>query len=134
MPRRVSASRPATFRPRRTESIQRRVGKRIAQRLNDPTACFVLAVNQGRVIGLNGAALASPTGQNMITGVCVDPAHQGRGLGAALLARSLEWLRDQGLAQATVTTDAAAAAARVYARFDAIRVENTVYRDPPKHS
>lgn len=66
----------------------------------------------------------------MITGVCVDPAHPGRGLGAALLARSC----DQGLAQATVTTDAAAAAARVYARFDAIRVENTVYRDPPKYS
>ncbi len=64
---------------------------------------------------------------NLITGVCVAPAHQGRGLGAALLRRSLAWLRDQGLTSAAVTTDASAVAARVYDRFGAIRTDHTTH-------
>ncbi len=68
---------------------------------------------------------------NLITGICVDPAHQGCGLGSALLGGSLAWLRDNGLTMATVTTAADAIAAKVYARFGAVRTINVEYSDPP---
>jgi GNAT superfamily N-acetyltransferase len=117
-----------------TTDINRRVGDRIRASLCDPTAHFVVAEYDSRIVGLNGVALEHVTGQNMITGICVCPAHQGVGLGTALLGRSLEWLRDQGLVNATVTTDARSNAARVYARFGAIRTEGVDYHDAPKYT
>lgn len=115
-----------------TDDIERRVGGRICARLSDPGAYFVLAECADGIVGLNGVAVKSTTGMNLITGICVNPAHQGRGLGVALLGRSLEWLRDQGLVQATVSTDKNAAAARAYDRFGAVRVENVEFPDPPE--
>jgi N-acetylglutamate synthase-like GNAT family acetyltransferase len=113
-----------------TDEIESRVGGRIRERLLDLAAHFVLALHGEDIVGLNGVALQSPTKMNLITGICVAPAHQGRGLGAALLGRSLEWLRDQDLPVATVTTDADAVAAKVYARFGAIRFDDVDFPDP----
>jgi ribosomal-protein-alanine N-acetyltransferase len=112
--------------------IERRVGARIRESLGDPRAHFVVAEREGRVVGLNGVALDHPTGQNLITGICVVPEHQGRGLGTALLSASLAWLRDQGLAIATVTTDARSIAARVYERLRATRIDGAEYPDAPR--
>jgi len=107
--------------------IQQRVGGRIRDRISDPGAHFVVVECDDGVVGLNGVALESPTNMHLITGICVAPAHQGRGLGAALLGRSLAWLRNQGLSSATVTTDAGAVAARVYDRFGAARTDHAKY-------
>ncbi len=115
-----------------TADIQRRVSERMRQRISDPTAYFALATFDGQVVGLNGVALKSATNMNLITGICVDPAHQGRGLGGVLLGATLSWLRDQGLPNATVTTDGRAVAARIYARFGAVRIANVTYGDAPK--
>ncbi|PWU23385.1 MAG: hypothetical protein C5B48_08690 [Candidatus Rokuibacteriota bacterium] len=112
--------------------IKRRVGTRIRESLRDPGAHFVVAEHGPRVVGLDGVALDHSTGQNFITGICVVPEHQGRGLGGALLAASLAWLRDQGLAIATVTTNAKSVAARVYQRFGATRIEDVEYPDAPR--
>jgi GNAT superfamily N-acetyltransferase len=68
---------------------------------------------------------------NLITGICVDPAHQGRGLAVALLAGTLAWLRDNGLREATVTTAADAIAAKVYARFGAVQTKDASFPDAP---
>lgn len=111
----------------KTDAIEQGVGGRIRERISDPGAHFVVAEQDGRLVGLNGVALTSPTKMNFLTGICVDPAHQGRGLGAALLGQSLVWLRDQGLESATVTTDAGAVAARIYERFDASRTVGVDY-------
>ena len=108
-------------------SIETNVMERVEARIADPTAHFVLAECSGQVVGLNGVAVASDTQMNLITGICVAADHQGRGLGRALLGRSLEWLRDQGLSVATVTTDNRAVAAHVYRHFDAERVDNVGY-------
>jgi ribosomal-protein-alanine N-acetyltransferase len=112
--------------------IERRVGARIRESLGDPRAHFVVAEDGPRVVGLNGVALDHPSGQNLITGICVMPEHQGRGLGTALLSASLAWLRNQGLGTATVTTDARSIAARVYQRFGATRIEGAPYPKAPR--
>ncbi len=114
--------------------IKKRVGHRMRERISDPDANFVLATLGDRIFGLNGVAVHSPTNMHLITGICVDPAHQGRGLGGVLLGASLSWLRDQGLSTATVTTDATAVAAKVYARFGAIREANVENRNPPRRT
>ncbi|NKB57314.1 MAG: GNAT family N-acetyltransferase [Alphaproteobacteria bacterium] len=111
----------------KTDAIEQGIGARIRERISDPAAHFVLAECGGQVIGLNGVAISSPTKMNFLTGICVDPEHQGRGLGTALLGQALAWLRDQGLASATVTTDADAVAARVYDRFGGERTGNVEY-------
>lgn len=102
------------------DDIKRRVMARVRERIGDPEAHFAIAEFEGKIAGLNGVAVSSPTHMNLITGICVDPKHQGQGLGVALLGYSLAWLRGQGLATASVVTDPNAVAARIYARFDAV--------------
>jgi len=114
------------------EDIERRVMSRVCARIADPTAYFLLAIGGDRVVGLNGVALASETNMNLITGICVEPSHQGRGLATALLGGSLAWLRDNGLSEATVTTAANAVAANVYARFGAVATLGVPFADSPK--
>ena len=111
----------------KTEAIEDKVMKRVKDRISDPAAYFILAEHSGQVVGLNGVALASNTQMNLTTGICVASDHQGRGLGRAILGRSLAWLRDQGLSVATVTTDKRAIAAFVYRHFGARRVDNVAY-------
>lgn len=115
-----------------TGEIERRVMARVTDRIADPMAHFLLAVSGRKVVGLNGVALASETNMNLITGICVSPAHQGRGLATALLGGTLTWLRDNGLSEATVTTAADAVAAKIYARFGALPTMDVSFADPPK--
>jgi GNAT superfamily N-acetyltransferase len=118
--------------------IERRVGGRI-RRLLGPTggidgAHFIVAVRAKNIVGLNGVAVRHESEQNMITGICVHPKHQGRGLGTALLGCSLAWLRDQGVKRVTVTTDIRSAAAAVYGRFGAIRKDGASFENPPRRN
>ncbi len=118
--------------------IERRVGGRI-RRLLGPTggidgAHFIVAVHVKTIVGLNGVAVRHESEQNMITGICVHPEHQGKGLGTVLLGCSLAWLRDQGVKRATVTTDLRSAAAAVYGRFGAIRTDGASFENPPRRS
>ena len=112
--------------------IERRVGARTRALVGDPGAHFAVAACDGTLVGVSGAVVSHETGQNFVTGICVDPAHQGRGIGTALLADCLGWLRDRGLPEATVITERHATAALVYARFDARRDEGADYADPPR--
>lgn len=115
-----------------TADIERRVMARVTDRITDPTAHFLLAVYGQKAVGLNGVALKSETKMNLITGVCVEPMHQARGLATALLGGTLTWLRDNWLSEATVTTEADAVAVKVYAGFGAVRTMGVAYSDSPK--
>ncbi len=112
--------------------IERRQRERVGRLLGSGSAHFIVAEYGEHIVGASGVAISHPMRQNLITGICVDPAHQGRGLGSALLARSLAWLRDAGLPEAVVITDKAANAAALYARFGALRTEGVAYPDPPE--
>lgn len=68
------------------------------------------AVGMGRIIG-DGALVFQ------VVDVAVDPAHQGRGLGKAVMAALVAHLRDHVPAEAYVSLIADGEAHRLYAQF-----------------
>lgn len=113
------------------ERIRERLSARIRATLGAPGVRYAIAVRDGAIAGVSAGSLERHDGHNLITGVCVDPAHQGRGLARPLLADNLAWLRDQGLAEAQVFTDPSSVAAkRVYPMFGASVAEDPGYRAP----
>jgi ribosomal protein S18 acetylase RimI-like enzyme len=68
------------------------------------------AVGMGRVIGDGGLFF-------QIIDIAVDPAHQGKGLGKAIMTRLMEQLRARAPAGAYVSLIADGEAHRLYAQF-----------------
>jgi GNAT superfamily N-acetyltransferase len=62
---------------------------------------------------INGFA-ASDTRDGSIWALFVDPEHEGRGIGRALLSRAVAVLQDAGYRAATLSTGAGTRAARFY--------------------
>ncbi|MGE0093470.1 MAG: GNAT family N-acetyltransferase [Alphaproteobacteria bacterium] len=111
--------------------IRERLSARIRATLGTSGTRYAVAVKDGEIAGVSAASLERHDGHNLITGVCVAPAHQGRGLARSLLCDNLIWLRDQGLEEAQVFTDPRAVAAkRVYPMFGARVDEAPEYRAP----
>lgn len=111
--------------------IRERLSARIRATLGTPGTHYAVAVKDGEIAGVSAASLERHDEHNLITGVCVAPAHQGRGLARSLLLDNLAWLRDQGLEEAQVFTDPRAVAAkRVYPMFGAQVDEAPEYRAP----
>jgi GNAT superfamily N-acetyltransferase len=108
--------------------IERRMRTRIAETIGDP-ACEYLVVSQtGEIAAISGIAREHWTDQNLLTGICVRPAFQRRGLGAFLLGYSLHRLRAMGLASARVYTEAGSLADRkIYPRYGGRREAGVVY-------
>lgn len=67
-------------------------------------------VGMGRIIGDGGCCFE-------VVDVAVLPAHQGRGLGAAIMESLVAWLRDHAPASSVVTLIADGEAFRLYERF-----------------
>src|SRR5262245_45916871 len=63
--------------------------------------------------GIRGFSAADPR-DGMIFALFVDPAHEGRGIGQALLPLACDILRAAGHAEATLTTAAGTRAERFY--------------------
>jgi GNAT superfamily N-acetyltransferase len=72
--------------------------------------CTGQAVGMGRVIGDGGLFY-------QVTDIAVDPAHQGRGLGKAIMASLMDQLRASALPGAYVSLMADGEAHRLYAQF-----------------
>lgn len=109
-------------------SIEKRLTERIRTTLGMPDADYLAAEHGVRVVGISGVAKYHDTDQNLLTGVCVLPSHQRRGLGKYLLGLSLARLCEMGLRQARVYTENGSIADRkVYSMFGSTREDNVEY-------
>jgi ribosomal protein S18 acetylase RimI-like enzyme len=114
-------------------SITSRMTSRVVQAFQSSDSGFICAVHDDQVIAVSGLAENHWTGQNFLTGICVLPEHQRRGLGLCMLAASLSWLRDRDLEVAQVFTEEGSIAdLKIYPNFGSERVRGVEYLDPPK--
>ena len=110
------------------DAIKERLTERIQTTLGRPNAAYMVAEYQGAIVAVSGVAEAHWTDQQLLTGVCVLPEHQRRGLGTYLLGESLLWLRGRGLAHAQVYTEEGSVADRkIYPRFGSQRTVGVEY-------
>jgi GNAT superfamily N-acetyltransferase len=72
--------------------------------LLQPGGVFVAEDGAGAVAGYVTTRLSPDSGIGWIPNLAVDPAHQGRGLGRALLEHALSFLRRSGMAVAKIET------------------------------
>jgi len=108
--------------------IQRRITERINTTLGGAHYIYIVARSGGEIIGVSGVAREHRTDQNLLTGVCVLPAHQRKGLGRYLLGLSLTRLKQMGLHEAQVYTESGSLADRkIYPLFGSRREEGVQY-------
>jgi GNAT superfamily N-acetyltransferase len=108
-------------------AIERRMRARVAETLGRPSCEYIALTQQDRAVAISGIAREHWTDQNLLTGVCVRPEFQRRGLGTFLLGYSLE-RRRMGLAAARVYTESDSLADRkIYPLFGGRREEDVVY-------
>lgn len=65
---------------------------------------FVVASDNGKVVGWTGAIYTEPTGRGHLDGIAVDPAYRGKGLGSAVLAKLCEESMKNGASYMTLFT------------------------------
>jgi GNAT superfamily N-acetyltransferase len=87
---------------------------------HEPPACIVVQ-HGSRVIGASVLDLSDDATFHLLTGPCILHEYRSRGLGSALLGRSLERLREEGVRRAIAMARVNSAAARfVYPKFGSI--------------
>ncbi|HXG23617.1 MAG TPA: GNAT family N-acetyltransferase, partial [Chthonomonadales bacterium] len=69
-----------------------------------PNGVFVVEDEEGTVVGYVTTRLHPASGIGWIPNLAVDPAHQGRGIGRALLEHALDFFRDRGMVVAKIET------------------------------
>ena len=110
------------------EDIERRMTDRIATTLGQPATDYIVADLSGEVVAVSGIALSHWTQQNFLTGLCVLPSQQKKGLGKHLLYLSLARLKRMGAQEASVYTERGSVAdTRLYRYFDSVRQEDVAY-------
>lgn len=118
------------------DGIKIRMTKRIQATIDTPDSQYLVAECEGRIVAVSGIAKTHWTGQNLLTGICVTPEHQRKGLGKYLLALSLLRLREMGLGTARVYTEAGSLADRkIYSLFGSRREKGVDYpglQPPPE--
>lgn len=78
------------------DRIRERMAERITSTLGRAESEYIAAEFGGNLVAISGVAKSHWTDQNLLTGVCVVPEHQRRGLGNYLLGLSLSWLSERG--------------------------------------
>ena len=102
--------------------------KRIQATIGGPNSRYLVAESNGGMVAVSGIAKDHWIGQHFLTGICVLPAHQRRGLGKYLLGFSLLRLREMGLEMVRVYTEAGSLADRkLYPLFGSSREEGVEY-------
>lgn len=108
--------------------ITDRMTQRIRETLGAADSHYLVAEFNGGMVAVSGIARAHWTDQNFLTGICVAPEHQRKGLGRYLLAASLGRLREMGLGIAKVYTEAGSLAdQKIYPLFGSVREEGVDY-------
>jgi len=69
-----------------------------------PDGVFVVEDERGAVVGYVTTRLNAASGIGWIPNLAVDPAHQGHGLGRALLLHALAFFRERGMVVAKIET------------------------------
>ena len=69
-----------------------------------PDGVFVAEDVDGAVVGYVTTRLNITSGIGWIPNLAVDPAHQGKGLGRALLEKAIEYFRENGMSVAKIET------------------------------
>lgn len=110
------------------KDIEKRMNERIPATLGRAGTDYIVAEYGERIVAVSGIAVSHWTQQNFLTGLCVLPAHQRRGLGKYLLYLSLCRLRESGAERATVYTELGSIAdSKLYPKFGSVRQEGVVY-------
>jgi N-acetylglutamate synthase-like GNAT family acetyltransferase len=110
------------------QAVEDRMTRRIQDTLGAPDSHYLAAEFNGAIVAVSGIARTHWTDQNLLTGICVTPEHQRKGLGTYLLAASLLRLRDMGLGAGRVYTEAGSLADRkIYPLFGSTREEGVNY-------
>lgn len=110
------------------DGVKRRMTERIQTTLGSNGSDYVIAKYGEDIVGVSGVAKNHWTDQNLLTGICIVPTHQRRGIGTYLLGLSLLRLREMGVDLAKVYTEAGSLADRkVYPRFGSQREEVEFY-------
>jgi len=110
------------------DAIRGRMGPRIAETIGRLDAAYLVVGHAGAWAAVSGIAREHWTDQNLLTGICVLPAHQRRGVGRALLLASLRGLCTLGCHDARVYTEAGSLAdQKIYPLFGSVRTPNVDY-------
>jgi ribosomal protein S18 acetylase RimI-like enzyme len=110
------------------DGIRDRMTKRVNETFGKTGYDYIVAELDQSIVAVSGVARSHWTDQNLLTGICVVPEHQRKGLGRYLLAASLLSLRDMGLATAQVYTESGSLADRkLYPLFGSRREEGVDY-------
>ena len=125
--------------PPRLLAIATRMHHRIRQTLGHPGTIYLLLERGDQLAAVSGVAVSHWTDQNFLTGICVHPDHQRRGLGRYLLGRSLQWLQEQGVLEPQVYTEFESLADRaIYPLYGSTHVMDVSYpgsqTPPPNES
>jgi N-acetylglutamate synthase-like GNAT family acetyltransferase len=108
--------------------ISARMTERIETTLGSENADYLVARREGEIVAASGVAAEHWTEQNLLTGICVLPEHQRKGLGRHLLGLSLLRLKQMGLRHAQVYTEAGSLAdGKIYPLFGSRREEGVRY-------
>lgn len=97
MERRLGPFGPGDWKSRKTAAIADNCR-------NQPDGVFVAETEAGEVVGYVTTSLNPHSGIGVIPNLAVDPAHQGHGLGRALLEHALAFFRERGMAVAKIET------------------------------
>lgn len=91
-------------------------------------ADYLVARRGKKFVAVSGIAKEHWTDQNLLTGICVLPEHQRKGLGRYLLGLSLLRLKQMGLRKAQVYTESGSLAdKKIYSLYGSQREEDVRY-------
>ena len=110
------------------DGIRKRMTERIKTTLGADKTDYIVARKEGKIVAASGVADKHWTDQNLLTGICVLPEHQRKGVGRHLLGLSLLRLKQMGLSRAQVYTESGSLADRkIYTLFGSGREEGVRY-------
>ena len=109
-------------------TLKDRMINRIMNTLGSSKCKYLIIIHNQKIVGVSGVAKEHETHQNLITGICISSRYQKKGLGKYLLNRSLVELREMGLNEAVVFTQATTIAAmKLYILFNSERQSSNYY-------
>lgn len=120
---------------RHLSAILLRMTQRFDETLGLPNNTYLVVRRRGWIVAVSGVARDHWTDQNLLTGICVVPAHQRKGIGRALLLASLHAVKAFDRKTARVYTETNSLADRkIYRLFGSTRTAGVTYPGERLHT